>query len=355
MSKKEESKEQPLDGIESAKSHEPIAFLHEAKLLFKIAIPTVLVQFSAYFIFPQTASAVGRNLGTEELAAFSLASLTGNMMCLSIIVGALSALDTLMPRAFGLGRYQEVGKLAIRGFIVTALVMCIPLIPLLTSVKRIFNAFGQDQIVSSLSSDWLRIYLFGVPFVLLYRVIQRFLACQQLVMPIAYAGLIGCFVVHPIILHYGIRSMGFAGSAVAVVTTQFVQAFLVVLYLRVRRVYHPETWSGISGSTIKGALEPVPMLHFFKLGMGGVVSLSEWWFWVRRPFDSWVGIYAVPSFIFCHPLHATTGDHLLFGGAHGRHSFVHPHYCIQSHPGPLHDSSWVWHWHERTHGTRFGL
>jgi MATE family multidrug resistance protein len=302
MSKKEESKEEPLDGIEAAKSNEPIDFLHEAKLLFNIAIPTVVVQFSAYFIFPQTASAVGRNLGTEELAGFSLASLTGNMMCLSIIVGALSALDTLMPRAFGLGRYQEVEKLTIRGFIITALVMLIPVIPLLTSVERIFDALGQDQMVSVLSSDWLRIYLIGVPFVLLYRVIQRFLACQQLVMPIAYAGLIGCFVVHPIILHYGIRSMGFLGTAGAIVLTQFAQVFLVVLYLRVRPVYHPETWSGLSVSTIKGALEPGSTLHFFKLGMGGVVSLSEWWFWVRRPFDSWMSIYTVLSFIYLSPL-----------------------------------------------------
>lgn len=61
-------------------------FFHEAKLLFDIAIPTVAVQFSAYFIYPQTASAVGRRLGTEELAGYSLASLTGNLTCLSVIV-----------------------------------------------------------------------------------------------------------------------------------------------------------------------------------------------------------------------------------------------------------------------------
>jgi MATE family multidrug resistance protein len=280
MSKKKESTEKPLDGLE-VKNNEPTDLRYEAKLLFKIALPTVVAQFSTYFIFPQTASAVGRNLGTEELAGFSLASLTGNMMCLSIIVGALSALDTLMPRAFGMERYQEVGKLTIRGFIITAFVMLIPVIPLLTSVESIFDALGQDPIASTLASDWLRIYFIGVPFVLLYRVIQRFLACQQLVVPIACAGLIGCFIVHPILLHYGIQSMGFLGSAGAIVTTQFVQASLVVLYLKVNPVYHPETWSGLSVSTIKGALEPRPTLHFFRLGMGGVVSLSEWWFWVR--------------------------------------------------------------------------
>lgn len=280
MSKNEETTQEPLDGIES-KNNVSINLRHEAKLLFKIAIPTVVVQFSAYFIFPQTASAVGRKLGTEALAGFSLASLTGNMMCLSIIVGALSALDTLMPRAFGIERYQEVGKLAIRGFIITAFVMLLPVIALLTSVESIFDALGQDPIASMLASNWLRVYFIGVPFVLLYRVIQRFLTCQQLVAPIACAGLIGCFIIHPILLHYGVQLMGFLGSAGVIVMTQFVQASLVILYLRVKPVYHPETWSGLSVSTIKEALKPRPTLHFFRLGMGGVVSLSEWWFWVR--------------------------------------------------------------------------
>jgi len=258
-----------------------VGFFHEAKLLFDIAIPTVAVQFSAYFIYPQTASAVGRNLGTEELAGFSLASLTGNLTCLSIIVGALTALDTLMPRAYGIGHYQELGKLAIRGFLVCTLVLLVPILPLLTSVEQIFDALGQDAIASALASEWIRVYFLGVPFVLLFRVIQRFLASQQIVLPIAYAGLIGCFVVHPLLLRFGLPEFGFLGSAGAIVTTQFVQALLVMLYLRIKPLYHPDTWQGLNVDIIKQAVEPTPMMHFFKLSMGGVVSLSEWWFWVR--------------------------------------------------------------------------
>lgn len=266
--------------LQNSNDDDEASILHEAKLLFQIAIPTVAVQFSAYFIYPQTASAVGRNLGTEELAGFSLASLTGNLLCLSVIVGALSALDTLMPRAFGTKHYPEVGKLAIRGFLVCTLVLLIPIIPLVTSVESIFDALGQDPIASALASEWIRIYFLGVPFVLLYRVIQRFLASQQIVMPIAYAGLIGCFVVHPLLLRWILPSFGFRGSAGAIVMTQFVQAMLVVVYLKVRPVYHAETWKGLDWNIVKNAVEPKPMMEFFQLSMGGVVSLSEWWFWV---------------------------------------------------------------------------
>ena len=256
------------------------SFLQETKLLFDISVPTVAVQFSAYFIYPQTASAVGRNLGTEDLAGFSLASLTGNLMCLSVIVGALSALDTLMPRAFGAGHYDEVGKLAIRAFLVCSLVLLIPIIPLMTCVEQIFDALGQDPVASRLASNWLRTYFVGVPFVLLFRVIQRFLACQQIVLPIACAGLFGCFLVHPLLLRSVIPAFGFVASAGAIVTTQFVQVMLVIVYLCIRPVYHIDTWKGLSVKAIQQAVEPKPMMKFFQLCMGGVVSLSEWWFWV---------------------------------------------------------------------------
>ena len=266
----EEGTGRTVDDLDAPKN----SVFHEAKLLFDISIPTVAVQFSAYFIYPQAASSVGRNLGTEQLAGFSLASLTGNLMCLSVIVGALTALDTLMPRAFGTHRYEEVGKLAIRGFLVCACVLMIPIIPLLTSVEQIFDALGQDPVASALASNWLRIYFLGVPFVLLFRVIQRFLASQQIVVPIAYAGLIGCFLLHPLLLRYAIPAFGFLGSAGAIVTTQFVQALLILLYLYIWPVYYPETWKGLDLSTIQEAVEPKPMLQFFKLSMGGVVSLS---------------------------------------------------------------------------------
>ena len=65
----------------------------EMILLMKIAAPAVVVQFSVLWIFPLTASVVGKTLGTEALAGFSLGSLVGNLTCLSIMTGALTAAD----------------------------------------------------------------------------------------------------------------------------------------------------------------------------------------------------------------------------------------------------------------------
>jgi MATE family multidrug resistance protein len=246
----------------------------EAMLLLKISVPSVAVQFGLYFIFPQTASVIGRRLGSEELAGFSLASLTGNLTCLSVMVGALSANDTLMPRAYGTGRLSEVGILAIRGFLVCLALLIVPMVPLCTVVDAIFDALGQDPIAAELASRWIRIYLLGVPFVLLFRTTQRFLAAQHLVMPLVFGGLISCIFIHPFLLSIFIPRMGFLGSGFAIVATQTSQILLVFVYLHLRPVYHPDTWKGLSLSTLKEAVRPEPMMGFLRLSLGGVFALS---------------------------------------------------------------------------------
>lgn len=67
----------------------------EMKSLFSIALQTVATQFSIYFIHPIPASSVSRHVCTDELTRFSLASLTGKLVTLSIVMSGL------VPRAFG--------------------------------------------------------------------------------------------------------------------------------------------------------------------------------------------------------------------------------------------------------------
>jgi multidrug resistance protein, MATE family len=258
---------------------DPFCWLQEARLLFNIALPTVAVQFSIFFIYPQTASAVGRNLGTEELAGFSLASLTGNLSCLSIMMGILTAADTLMPRAFAAGNYKEIGDLAIRGYVSCALTLFIPLVLLSTAMDSIFYALGQDPTAAELATNWLRIYVLGVPFVLLLRITQRFLACQHIVWPMVCGAVVGCFLIHPFLLRLFVPSFGLEGSGLAIVLTQMTQTILVFLCLRWRPPHKADAWPGLSMSTIQEAVKLDPMVAFFKLSSGGLLSMSEWFFW----------------------------------------------------------------------------
>ena len=247
---------------------------HEASLLLNIALPSVAVQLSVLFIFPQTASAVGLRFGTEELAGFSLGSLVGNLTCLSVMVGALTACDTLMPRAMAVGRYPEVGRLAIRGFVMCALLLVAPILPLCTIMESIFDILGQDPFAASLASKWIRVYLLGVPAMLLFRVIQSFLNAQHQVWPLVVSSTIACFVIHPVLLKFFLSDMGFLGSGAAISLTQYVMVGIVLLYLMRKPVHKAETWPGLSVDYMKEAIRPVPMLQFLSLSLGGVLSLS---------------------------------------------------------------------------------
>jgi multidrug resistance protein, MATE family len=260
-------------------THGTFNLARESNMLLKIAIPAVAVQFSVLFIFPLTASSVGRTLGTEALAGFSLASLTGNLTILSVMVGALTAADTLMPRAYGHGQYAEVGRLAIRGLVMCSILLIPPLIPLCFSMNWVFGKLGQDATASQLASDWIRVYLLGIPAMLLFRVVQSFLNAQHSVMPMVWAAVVSSFCVHPIVLPIMLHHFGFLGSGLAVSITQTCMAAIILLILKFVPTYKAETWPGLSVAYVKEALAPGPVLTFLALSLGGVFSLSEWWFW----------------------------------------------------------------------------
>lgn len=260
-------------------NNDTFSLYHEAKTLAAIAFPTIIVQLSTYCIYPQCASAVGRQLDTESLAAFSLGSVSGNMTCISIIIGTLSASETLQPRAFGLKRYREVGRLAIRGFFMCLLSLIIPVVVLLTRADEIFDGLGQDVDAGYLASEWIKVYIWSVPPVLLFRVTQRYLACQNIVIPCAFGAVIGCFVVHPFVLKWAIQKYGFLGSSWAIVITQFVQFLLCIGFVVVTGSYEKMTWPGLSPSIMLEALDVRELLSYAKLSIGGIFALSEWWFW----------------------------------------------------------------------------
>lgn len=251
----------------------------ETKVLLHIAAPAVIVQFSMLFIFPQTAAVVGRTLGTESLAGFSLGSLVGNLTCVSILTGALTAADTLQPRAFATRKYPEMGILSLRAFLICSLLLTLPIVPLCTSMEWVFDVLGQNKNASHLASQWIRIYLLGVPAMLLFRVVQSFLNAQQKVWPMVYTSVFASYIFHPVMLKLLVPRLALNGSALAIAITQWIMSLFLVIYVRFKPVHAPDTWPGISKSSMLQAIEVRPMLEFMCLSLGGVLSLSEWWFW----------------------------------------------------------------------------
>jgi len=173
-----------------------------------------------------------------------------------------------------MGRYKEVGLLSIRGYIICAMILFAPVIFLVFKVEDILMFLGQDAVASHLAQEWSRIYSLGIPFVLFFRVSQRFLSAQHVVLPLAVASVIGSFLFHPYSLKLWVAVGGFAGSAFAVVVTQIFTSLIAVWYLCWKKPYHAETWPGVNGDTLREALLPQKVARFLKLGMGGILSFT---------------------------------------------------------------------------------
>lgn len=249
-----------------------------------MSLPSVVTQFNLYFIFPQSASFVGRLLGTEELGAFSLGSLVGNLTCLSVMVGALSAADTLMPRAYGHQHHRELGRLSLRAVVACSALLAPAVICLSQTafIEYLFTSLGkQDATVAKLAAqNWIPIFLWGVPPNMIFRVLQRFYVAQHKPWPPAYASVIPTLILHRIFLNILIPLQGVEGSAYAIVLTQWSTLFFLLLQLVLNPTHQRESLPDIlSFSYWKEALALEPLGQFLHLSLGGVVSLSEWWFW----------------------------------------------------------------------------
>lgn len=270
---------------EGSKSENPVIndvsfhLVQEAKELVSIGMPTIVVQLGTFFLYPQCASSIGRHLDSDALGAFSLGSLSGNMTCTSIIIGTLTASETLQPRAYGLEQFKEVGLLAIRGFCICFISLLLPVTVLLTRSENILVKLGQDEQASVLASQWIKVYILSVPSLLLFRVTQRFLACQNIVMPCVFGSAIGCFFLHPFILQWALDNFGFVGSSWAIVITQSIQFILCISFTVFTESYEKRTWPGLTLPIIAEALSLDQLAKYAKLSVGGVFSLSEWWFW----------------------------------------------------------------------------
>lgn len=276
------------------KKKNDFSLFEEAIKLFHVGLPSVAVQFELYFVFPLAASKVGRLLGTTELAAFSLGSLIGNLTCLSVIVGALTAADTLMPRAYGAENYEEIGRLAVRSVFVCSLLL-VPAVVILSQpaiVEFLLQSLRQDEEVSRLTALWMQWFLIGTPANMMFRVIQRFLVAQHKPLPPVYAAFLPSFVIHPLLLSLLVPTMGLTGSALAIACTQWLMLLFLLAFLKVRPVYEKASWPGLSIAFLKDSLmRPRPLFKFLHLGMGGVLSMNEWFFWEVMCFSA--GVFGV--------------------------------------------------------------
>ena len=95
-------------------------------------------------------------------------------------------------------------------------------------------------------------------------------------MPCAYSAAFGLFIL-PLVLRF---ISGYDGTAIALVSSQWLQllcTFMILKYMT--GSYNKETWPGLDCDFLKEAFNWEDIKAYGELGIGGVLSLSEWWFW----------------------------------------------------------------------------
>jgi hypothetical protein len=135
-------------------------------------------------------------------------------------------------------------------------------------IEWAFDRLGQDPDASTLASEWIRIYLVGLPAILLLRVAQSFLNAQHLVLPLAFGCTIGSLLIHQNKMNTIVPALGLWGPGLCVTITQFAMVSLVFLYLWIRPHHKPETWPGLSRAFILEAFQPEPRLLY---------KAQSWW------------------------------------------------------------------------------
>lgn len=254
----------------------------EIRLFLELAIPSTLISAGTNIAPLLIASYIGRRFGVEYLSGYTLANLTGNLCTFSILSGLFSASDTLGPQAFGISNYREVGLLAVRGFVV-ALAILFPInVVLYFYQEQILLSLGQDPEAALHAAKWYKIFIFSLPFAVLYNCIWKFLSAQHIMGPPTVISLLSCCVILPVGLEILTDRMGFMGSAYAYLNFQFWQAILLLGYLCWKRPHVAETWPASStGCDLwrDAILNKEAVWEFVHLGLGGIFAQSEWLFW----------------------------------------------------------------------------
>ena len=215
----------------------------ECKSFFELAGVEVLVSISFSVAPLLTASYIGRNFAPVYLSAFTLANLTGNAFIYALLTGLMTASDTLSPQAYGKEQYEEVGRIAIRGFFACAILLLPITLVLYYNLEFILiNYFGQDSEASMYAQQWYQIYSLGIFCSILYDVIWKFLTAQHVMKPLIVVSTFATCIILPINLHYCIKDLGFIGSAYAYIVTQIVETLLLVLYIFWYHPHDSRTW-----------------------------------------------------------------------------------------------------------------
>lgn len=230
----------------------------------KSLIITFLLQYS---LNVTSIFAVSR-LGTLELGAVSLATMTANITCYAPVQGLATSLDTLCSQAYGSGHRTLVG-LQMQRMVYFLLTLVAPVAVIWLNAEPILASMIHPD-SAHLAAIYLRTILLGAPGYMVFEAGKRFVQAQGLFHVTLYVLLVAApfniLMNWLFVWHFG---WGFQGAPLAVALTQNLMPLLLFLYIWL--VEGSDAWGGFRRAALRNW---GPMIRLALPGM--VMVVAEW-------------------------------------------------------------------------------
>lgn len=207
----------------------------ELKVLVKYSIPLIVTFLLQYSLTVASVFSVGR-LGSQELGAVSLSSMTANISGYAIIQGISTCLDTLCAQSYGRKEFNMVGMHFMRcNYLLLLLYIPIFFLWVIYSESILLTLVGKDQAdLCKLASQYLRVVSLGVPGYILFENGKHFLQSQGIFHASTYV-LAVCAPIN-VILNYLLVwdshiGIGFIGAPLSVVITNYLMFIMLYSYI----------------------------------------------------------------------------------------------------------------------------
>lgn len=242
----------------------------EVREQLTVALPLILGFFADHLVDIVDLIFLG-HLTEEELAAGALGILFINVTTLSLVMGMMGAMDTLIAQAFGAKNYRRVGHIFQRALLIVTLLMG-PMIALRLNGKPILRMLGFPKKTCAHAGRFLKATAAAIPAMSYLDAIKRYLQAQNNTIPVMYITCTGvaitlvCNVIFVVWLQ-----MGYIGIAYTTVCTAWGMLAAALGYLYVSGFYK-KTWSRWSRAALRDWGE------FLSYALPSTAMLcAEWW------------------------------------------------------------------------------
>jgi MATE family multidrug resistance protein len=215
-------------------NHVETTTTHEIHLLVKYSIPLIIAFLLQYSLTVALVFSVGR-LGSSQLAAISLSSMTANVTGYAIIQGVSTCLDTLCAQAYGRRNYNLVG---VHFWQCNYLLMLIyvPIGVLWTCLIQhiLARIIPHEPELVNYALLYLKVIAVGLPGFILFENAKHFLQAQGIFHAATYV-LFVCAPVNAMLNYFLVWDktigMGFVGAPISVAITNWLMCFMIYGYI----------------------------------------------------------------------------------------------------------------------------